>query len=158
MGRQSIFHCVCSDKEIVESAFIKHVKKTTVINEDDRVNVQMPWKPGFPLKLPNNYFVAREQMFRREKQLLKDGKLDDYNNEITNLLDRGVVRMLDEDEVLKVSEEPSWYLNHHMVERLDKNTTKLRLVFNSAARCDGISLNDAFEKGPDYTNSLFQCF
>ena len=45
-----------------------------------------------------------------------------------------------------------------MVERSDKETTKFRMVFDSAAMYNGISLNDAFEKGPDYTNSLFCCF
>ena len=38
--------CACSDSEIAESAFIKHVRATTSINEDGRVCVKMPWKPG----------------------------------------------------------------------------------------------------------------
>ena len=150
--------CVCSDNQISESAFIKHVQETTVINEEGRVCVQMPWKPGFPRKLPNNYFIAKEQMIRREKQLLKDGKLVDYNQEIKSLLVRGVVRILNLEEAEKGPKESSWYLNHRMIERPDKESIKLRIVFNSAAKCMGVSLNDAFEKGPDYTNSLFRCF
>ena len=150
--------CVCSDNQISESAFIKHVQETTVINEEGRVCVKMPWKPGFPRKLPNNYFMAKEQMIRREKQLLKDGKLEDYNQEIKSLLVQGVVRILNLEEAEKGPKESSWYLNHRMIERPDKESTKLRIVFNSAAKCMGVSLNDAFEKGPVYTNSLFCCF
>ena len=52
----------------------------------------MPWKPGYPVKLPNNYFMAKEQKLKQEKQLFREGKLKDYNREIMNLVDRGVVR------------------------------------------------------------------
>ena len=46
--------CACSDSEIAESAFIKHVRKTTTLDPSGRVRVNMPWKPGYPEKLPNN--------------------------------------------------------------------------------------------------------
>ena len=69
--------CFCSDKQIAESAFIKHVKTTTHINQDGRICVQMPKKPGFPDKLPNNYFRAKEKMRKRESELAKNGKLDE---------------------------------------------------------------------------------
>ena len=58
--------CACSGSEIAESAFIKHVRATTSINEDGRVCVKMPWKPGYPIRLPNNYVMAKDQMIRRE--------------------------------------------------------------------------------------------
>ena len=45
-----------------------------------------------------------------------------------------------------------------MIERPDKESTKIRIVFNSASTYKGVCLNDALEKGPDYTNSLFRCF
>ena len=57
--------CTCSDVEIAESAFIKHVRATTTINDDGRICVKMPWKPGYPDDLPNNYKFAEEQMIRR---------------------------------------------------------------------------------------------
>ena len=158
IGVKSNSLCVCSDNQIAESAFIKRVRSTTRINDEGRVCIQMPWKPDFPEKLPNNFSIAKEQMLRREKQLIRDSKLENYNKEIKNLVDRGVVRILNSEETKRAPEEPSWYLNHHMIERPDKDTTKLRIVFNSAATFMGMSLNDALEKGPDYTNSLFRCF
>ena len=34
--------CVCSEEEILESSFIKHVRETTHINEEGRVCVELP--------------------------------------------------------------------------------------------------------------------
>ena len=118
----------------------------------------MPWKPGFPDKLPKNCFRAEEQMKKGESELAKNGKLDEYNQEITNLVERGAVKILSPEEASKAATEPAWYLNHRTVERLDKSSSKLRLVFDSAAPYMGICLNDALEKGPEYSNSLFKCF
>ena len=44
------------------------------------------------------------------------------------------------------------------MERPDKSSSKPRLAFDSAAPYMGICLNDALEKGTDYSNSLFRCF
>ena len=151
LGVQPTSTCMCSDNMIAESAFIKHVQATTKIDESGRVSVRMPWKPGFPEKLPNNYHKAKDQLLRRQKKLVEDGKFEEYDAEIDNLLQRGVVKVLNSKEAETASEDPAWYLNHRMLER------KNRLVFDSASRFAGICLNDAFEKGPVYTNSLFRC-
>ena len=50
-----------------------------------------------------------------------------------------------------------WYLQHHAVYREDKASTKVRIVWNAAAQFQGVSLNDAFHKGPDLLNSLMSC-
>ena len=62
------------------------------------------------------------------------------------------------EESAKCVVEPGGFLSHHMVERVDKESTNHGLVFNSALPYSGVSLNDAFQKGPDYTNSLFSVF
>ena len=76
-----------------------------------------------------------------------------YNEQIQELLDNDFVRILTSDEAKTAKHEPGWYLNNSLVERPDKESTKLRLVFNSAAKYHGVCLNDAMEKGPDYLNS-----
>ena len=68
------------------------------------------------------------------------------------------MRTLSPEEVDKALLESAWDLNHHMVERPHKNSTKLRIVFNSASTYRGECLNNALEKGPGYTNSLVRCF
>ena len=143
--------CVCSDNELRESSFIKHVRDTTRILDDGRVEVKMPWKPGQP-NLQNNWSVAYDRMGRKEKQLRKKGTLEVVNKEIQDLLDRKVVIKLAPERVIR--DEPAWYLPLNVVEQPEK-TTKLRIVFDSAATYRGMSLNDALEKGPCYLNSLF---
>ena len=150
--------CVCSDKEIAEAAFIKHVKQTTHINSDGRVSTAIPWKPGFPENLPNNYERAYDTMIKMENRLENENKIDIHNEQVQELLDNGYVRILSPEETNKAKYEPGWYLNNRVVERPDKTSTKFRLVFNSAAKYNGVCLNDAMEKGPDYLNSMFSCF
>ena len=94
----------------------------------------------------------------REKQMVKEGKLDIYNNEIKDLVDRGVVRKLSSEEAKSAPYEPGWFLNHRIVERPDKSSTKLRLVWDAAAKFKGVCLNDGLYKGPNYTNNLVSVF
>ena len=143
LGVKPTRYYTCSEKELQECAFIRHVRESTKVLEDG--------KPGHP-NLPNNLSLAIERMVSKEKQLMKKGKLDAFNLEVKALVDREVVIKLDPKEVNP--DEPAWYLPIGEVESPDK-TTKCRLVFDAAAKKDGISLNDALEKGPCFMNSLF---
>ena len=51
-------------------------------------------------------------MRKRESELAKNGKLDERNQEITNLVERGVVRILSPERASKAAHGPAWYLNH----------------------------------------------
>lgn len=151
VGVKPTRYCVCSGKEMQECEFIRHVQETTTVLEDGRIQVRMPWKPGHP-NLPNNWSMAYKRMVSKENQLAKKGKLEEFNNEIKALVDREVVVKLQPAAVNP--SEPAWYLPIGEVETPDKST-KVRLVFDSAAKAKGLSLNDALEKGPCFMNSLF---
>ena len=58
---------------------------------------------------------------------------------------KGYVRKL-ETEV--DNDGPSWYLPYFPVIREDTETTKVCIVFDSAAKCKGKSLNDLMLTGP----------
>ena len=49
------------------------------------------------------------------------------------------------------------YLPHHCVIRQDKQTTKLRIVYNGSAKTksDTVSLNDCLKTGPNLIPKLF---
>ena len=46
------------------------------------------------------------------------------------------------------------YLPHHAIIRQDKNTTKLRVVYDASARADGPSLNDSLHVGPKFNQKI----
>ena len=48
-----------------------------------------------------------------------------------------------------------WYLTHFLVVRMDKTTTKVRIVFDCAAKCNGISLHDMIHARPKFQQDLF---
>ncbi|XP_064101528.1 uncharacterized protein LOC135212085 [Macrobrachium nipponense] len=144
--------CVCSDKEIAESQFIKHCRNKLCINADGRMTVEMPWKPGFPEALECNKPQAEIRLMSQEKRLIKNGTFDEYSEEIQKLIDSCFVRELYPEE----SRDEGWYLQHHAVYQLHKST-KVRIVWNSAAKFNGLCLNDGFYKGPDFLNSLLYC-
>ncbi|XP_071952624.1 uncharacterized protein [Antedon mediterranea] len=145
--------CTCTDKEIAESQFIKHCRKNLQINEKGRITVEMPWKDGFPESLDCNRVQAVTRMISHEARLLKNKQINDYNYEIQALLDNGFTRELTPSE----DRNEGWYLQHHAVHQQHK-TTKIRIVWNSAAKFNGLCLNDGFHKGPDFLNSLVTCF
>jgi hypothetical protein len=47
-----------------------------------------------------------------------------------------------------------WYAPHFPVVRMQKETTKIRPVFDCAAKVKGLCLNDFLTKGPQVMNEL----
>ena len=52
-------------------------------------------------------------------------------------------------------QEEKWYLPHFPVLRPEKETTKMIIVFDASAKCNGVCLNDIIEQGPKLQNELF---
>ena len=48
-----------------------------------------------------------------------------------------------------------WHLPHFPVIRMEKSTTKLRIVFDGSAKTDGVSLNDIIDPKPKLQRELF---
>ena len=51
------------------------------------------------------------------------------------------------------------YLPHHAVVRQDKDTSKVRIVYNASAHAKGPSLNDCLHTGPKFNQKVLEsCF
>ena len=67
-----------------------------------------------------------------------------YDNQLKILLQKGHIELLPRDCI------PESYLPHRGVVKLDRETTKLRILHDASAKSEGgLSLNDVLEKGPN---------
>ena len=75
-----------------------------------------------------------------------------YSQGIQNYIQQGYARKLTQNEANAIS-PTTWYLPHHPVTNVNK-PGKVRIVFDAAAKVEGLSLNDILDTGPDLTNNL----
>ena len=79
--------------------------------------------------------------------------LREYDFVIKEQLSRGIVEEVSENNTGKVGEVH--YLPHHPVVRNDKQTTKVRVVYDASSKqCGGPSLNDCLYTGPSLTENI----
>ena len=118
-----------------------------------RYEVAIPWKEEFP-SLPDNREEAEKRLFSLERNLLKRPEVAKRYKEAMNAnIEKGYVRKLEPNEG---EDSPSWYLPHFPIIREDRETTKVRIVFDSAARCNGFSLNDVMLTGPKLQRDVLE--
>ena len=104
--------------------------------------------------LPDNYSLSKSRLVSLLSRLRNDpGVLKEYHAVIQEQVNAGVVERAEEDgpgEVGKVH-----YLAHHPVVRQDKQTTKVRVVYDaSAKKSGGPSLNDCLYSGPPLSETI----
>ena len=119
---------------------------------EGRYEVQLPWKDAHPA-LPDNYQLCLKRLHGLVKRLKQDPTiLCEYDSTIKKQVQQGIVERVESSE-----EEPKrvHYLPHHAVVRQDKETTKLRVVYDASARSTGPSLNDCLHVGPKLSMKIF---
>ena len=117
-----------------------------------RYEVHLPWKESHP-PLPDNYELCRKRLdglLRRLRQ--SPERLLQYDAVIRDQLRQGVVEVV--ADPTQYVEGQVHYLPHHAVIRQDKQTTKLRVVYDASARSNGPSLNDCLYTGPNFGQSI----
>ena len=118
---------------------------------DGRYQVGTPWKKAQP-QLPNNRTMAITRLRSTEKNLMKNPTVgEEYQSTIEAYLKKGYIRKIDPAKELP----GAWYLTHFPIVRMDKSTTKVRIVFDCSAKHDGMSLNDVIHAGPKLQQDLF---
>ena len=120
---------------------------------DGRYEVSLPWKQFHPV-LPNNYALSQRRLLNLLKRLRQNPTLlRDYDAIIQEQIEKGIV----EDVPATVTGSAHLhYLPHHAVVRTDKDTTKVRVVYDASAKRDGRpSLNECLLIGPKYNQKIF---
>ena len=105
--------------------------------------------------LPDNYQLCLKRLHGLVKRLKQDSAiLSEYNSTIKKQMQQGIVERVESSE-----EEPKcahyMYLPHHAVVRQDKETTKVRVVYNVSTRSTVPSLNDCLHVGPKLNMKIF---
>ena len=87
------------------------------------------------------------QRLQGEPEVLKK-----YDAVIKGQLSRGIVEIVDKEDVGEIGKVH--YIPHHGVIRRDKQTTKLRIMYDASAKSSGSSLNDCLYTGPAMTHNI----
>ena len=121
-------------------------------NLTGRYKIGVLWKQDRPA-LPNNREAAVSRLHNSEKKIKKDPFVEtEYSKTIQGYVEKRVIFV----KLVLMSPSPSevWYLPHFPVVRLDKTTTKVRIVFDCSDKFNGISLNDVIYAGPKLQREL----
>ena len=123
--------------------------------DGQRYEAELPFKEGHPL-LPDNFATCVTRLKNLLSRLQsKPEILGEYNGIIHEQLKQGIIELVPEED----EESPSFgivhYLPHREVIRMDKETTKLRIVYDASARSNGPSLNDCLLSGPSLSPLIF---
>ena len=110
-----------------------------------------PWKPGIK-GLANNYVIAQKRLSSVKARLQRDDSFKTaYSQSIDTHLKNGCGRQVPTDEINEDS--LALYLPHYPVQHPLK-PGKVQVAFDCAAKCAGLSLNNALMQGPDLVNNL----
>ncbi|XP_053403139.1 uncharacterized protein LOC128558265 [Mercenaria mercenaria] len=136
---------------VEDESIVKQVK-STITRSEGHYQVSIPWNDKKP-SLKNNYEMALHRLRNTEKKIEKDPVLKEaYKTTLQKYLNKGYITEVNLNETFNDSE---WYIPHFPIVKLDRETTKVRIVFDAAAKTDGLSLNEAIYQGPKLQNELF---
>ena len=128
--------------------------KSNIVHDGKRYVVSLPRKEIHDC-LPDNIGVAKQRLFSLKKRLDQSPDVRrEYDAYFQDHLERGIIEKVSDSD----PGEEGWthYLPHHCVIREDKETTKMRVVFDASCSVKGSpSLNKCLDAGPSLNPELF---
>ena len=97
--------------------------------------------------------MALHRLQNTEKKLQRSPELAEVYTKILQTYEKeGYIHKV---PCKRIEPDKLWYLPHFPVLRLEKSTTKTRIVFDASAKFNCMSLNDIVLHGPKPQNGLF---
>ena len=122
--------------------------------KDGRYEVKLPWKE-YHTTLPDNYTLCQRRLKSLTQRLQSEEITQEHDAVIQDQLDKGIIEKVENSEKPHPGPGKTHYLPHHPVIRRDKETTKLRVVYDASAKMNGNpSLNDCLYSGPSLLPSI----
>lgn len=118
----------------------------------DRYEMGIPWKEDKPTLIDNR--AAAERRLRSLEFMLrkKPDVADKYKTAFNANIEKGYIKKISAQEASK----PGWYLPHFAVFKEEKETTKVRIVYDAAAVYEGSSLNEQMLTGPRLQSDIVE--
>lgn len=125
-----------------------NILRRTTVKLDSNYEAGLIWKvddPTFPDSLP----MAKSRLKGLERRLARDPTLAaKVQEQIESYLRKGYAHKLTSEELSYTDPHRVWYLPLGVVVSPTK-PGKIRLIWDAAAKVNGVSLNDLLLKGPD---------
>ncbi|XP_062713565.1 uncharacterized protein LOC134290436 [Aedes albopictus] len=129
------------------------ILEETTRRVDGRFEAGLLWRYEEPC-LPNSFPMAVRRMVALERKLAKDSFLDGkVREQIAEYVEKGYAHRITAEELESTEPGRVWYLPLGVV-RNPRKPGKVRLIWDAAARVEGVSLNDRMLKGPDLLAAL----
>ena len=134
------------------------VTDDTMSLNNNRVTIGIPWvaedrKPHVTSNRP----MAQQRLASLQRSLYKRPELAAaYAGVIQQYLTKGYIREVPETEVHNDADD-QWFLPHFPVIKEDRTTTKVRIVFDAAAKKNDVSINEEMHAGPALQNNIVSC-
>lgn len=140
-----------SEPSMEDKAAMK-IAEETIRLVDGHFEVALPWRDHLK-RCPDSREMAMCRLRGLRKRFQRDPNLfERYTAVIKSNVKKGYATVVPDEQLLP-SFMPRWYIPHHAVIN-SKKPEKLRVVFDCAAKCNGLSLNDQLLQGPDSVASL----
>ncbi|XP_065080573.1 uncharacterized protein LOC135703310 [Ochlerotatus camptorhynchus] len=131
--------------------------QSTTSRIGNRFETGLLWKWD-DIQFPNSYGMAYRRLRSLEKRLSKEPHLYDcVRQQMREYQEKGYAHQATTDELSNTYPEKCWYLPIGVVLN-PKKPDKVRIIWDAAAKVNGISLNSALRKGPDFLTSLIAVF
>ncbi|XP_065674130.1 uncharacterized protein LOC136091074 [Hydra vulgaris] len=104
--------------------------------------------------LPDKYNICKKRLANLRNRLNNKKLVAEYNQIFIEYENNNIIERVSEYDIFK---EPGCvhYLPHRPVMRRDKDTTKIRAVFDASCFTTGPSLNDCLYSGPNLLSKMF---
>lgn len=124
-----------------------------IIHDGERYVTKLPFKPDHE-PIPDNFEVCEARLKSLKRQLMKQNLQDAYQDIMTDYETKGIIERVPDKEI-PCTEGMVHYLPHRPVIREDKETTKVRAVFDASCDVNGPSLNNCLYSGPNLLGKIF---
>ncbi|XP_062713999.1 uncharacterized protein LOC115262830 [Aedes albopictus] len=146
---ESLGVAVAPNLEGIEDQRARRIlEETTVRTVSGKFETGLLWKNDV-IEFPDSRPMSERRLRCLEKRLEKDPKLyDSVRQQIADYKLKGYIHVVTEEEMTEFDPRRTWYLPLGVVLNPNK-PGKVRVIWDAAAKVEGVSLNSVLLKGPD---------